>query len=107
VEVTNDITIVREYEFVESFSELYGSISKSEENGVVAVCSFSITKERLKEIKFSPAYLPDIEVMVSSKDLPILKDSVDFLSDFGGAHAVTVKGSTFEENVEKIKELNY
>ncbi len=105
VELKYDVEIKREYQPVKSFSDLYQSIKFPESNGVFGVCSFSITKERLKEVKFSPAYLPDIEVMVSSSDLPILKDSSEFSAKFGNAKAITVKGSTFEEDVVSLKTL--
>jgi serine phosphatase RsbU (regulator of sigma subunit) len=105
VELNHNVEIIRNYNVIESFSELYLSISESKSEGLFGVCSFSITSERLKEVKFSPAYLPDLEIMVSSADLPILKDSAEFSKEFGNAKAITVKGSTFEEDIKNLKPL--
>jgi len=105
-ETKYDVVLERTYVQQPSFSELYDGIKNSEENGVFGACSFSITKERLKEVKFSPAYMPDIEVMISSDNLPILKDTSEFVSLFKNATGVTVKGSTFEQDVLSLQALS-
>ena len=78
IESKYGVEIKVEIKEIESFSGLYNSIKQSPEKGVFGICSFSITKERLQEVKFSPAYLPDVEVMISSSELPMLKDSSEF-----------------------------
>lgn len=106
VESKEGVEIQRIYNKYEDFGEMYMSIADNpHESGVFSICSYSVTAERLKEVKFSPSYMPDIEVMVSSKDLPVVKDSTELTEKFKYSKAVTVKGSTFEADILDLAEL--
>ena len=102
VEEEYNVQITPSFVMMNSFSELYESISSSDVSGLFGSCSFSITDKRLKEVRFSPAYLPDIEVMISSKDLPILQDTSEFRIKFKTSKAITVQGSTFEDDIRNL-----
>lgn len=70
----------------ESFSSLYETIRNGGSNDLGA-CSFSITKKRLTEVDFSPPYMPDIEVLISSNDIPISTDTNVFFENIKNATA--------------------
>jgi Bacterial extracellular solute-binding proteins, family 3 len=91
-------------EFIEvkEFSELYEK-GKNGKSGEFFAASFSITPARLKEVKFSPAYMPDIEIMICSENLPVLYDTASFAKKFADARGVVVKNSTYEDNLLQIK----
>lgn len=106
VEEREGVTINRNYQKYDDFEKMYESVAGNPDYaGVFSICSYSITAERLKSVKFSPSYLPDIEVMISSKDLPVVKDSSELKEKFKYAKAITVQGSTFEEDIVSLGEL--
>ncbi|OJJ19119.1 hypothetical protein BKI52_20090 [marine bacterium AO1-C] len=86
----------------DSFAELYDSILVAP-SGVFAVSSMSITPKRLRVLKFSPPYMRDTEVIVSSNKLPIIKDTTDFIKQFDQMTAVVVRNTTYEESLKKLK----
>lgn len=102
VEKKDKVEISREFIKAKSFSNLIRSIKKNQ-NYDFAFCFISKTNERMKEMRFSEVYLPDIEVMISNNNLPILVDSNDFLKRFSNATAVYVPGSTFEEDINDLE----
>jgi serine phosphatase RsbU (regulator of sigma subunit) len=103
VENKYNVTLNRIYRTAPSFLELYSQV-KEGRSGDFGICSFSITVNRLQEVKFSPSYMPDINILVSSKDLPILKKKEDITDGFSAAIALSVAGSTLESDLEKVEE---
>lgn len=102
VENKHQVKISTKFIKAPSFGKLYQNI-RSGKSGEFGACSFSITAQRLKEVQFSPSYLPDIEVMVSSRDLPVVEDTAAFVARFSKATAYVVRNTTFEEDVLAIK----
>jgi serine phosphatase RsbU (regulator of sigma subunit)/ABC-type amino acid transport substrate-binding protein len=95
------VEIIAQYHNEPVFTELYKKI-KNGSSGMFALSSLSITEERLKEIKFSPPYLPDIEVLISSNNVPIVRDTIEFIDVFRSLKAVTVPQSTYEKNTKSL-----
>lgn len=93
------------FQKIESFSDLYQK-AKVGEPGAFFISSFSITPERQKEVRFSPPYMPDIEVLISSLNLPLVKDTAAFVQAFGKARGVAVRNSTYAQNLLALKK-NY
>ena len=104
IEKKYQINIKPRFVRADSFGQLYQSILKGK-NGEFGACSFSMTPERMLEVHFSPRYLPDIEVMVSSNDLPIVDDTASFLKHFSTATAYAVRNTTFEADILQIKKM--
>ena len=98
------LKIKKEYKLATSFGSLLNKIEKGK-NGQFGACSFSITPERLTKVNFTPKYMPDIEVLVCSRNLKIVDDTASFLKTFKNATALVVKNTTFEEDLNKIKKL--
>ncbi len=94
-----------QYKFIEkqAFSEVYKQAKEAKE-GAFFISSFSITDQRKKEVSFSPSYMPDISVMVSSMNLPILKDTAAFIEKFGHVQGVVVPKTTLDEMVKSVKQ---
>ena len=99
------IKINREYKKSESFGALYLNIKDSAKSGEFAACSFSMTEQRLKEVGFSPKYIPDIEVMICSQNVPIVSDSVEFVRTFKNLTALTIPNSTFDQDIRQIQTI--
>ena len=50
--------------------------------------------------------MPDIEVMITSNNFPIFKDTSEFLDYSNQATFLIVPNTTYQEDYEKIKGLN-
>ena len=96
------VKISVKYKLFDSFAQLYDSILVAP-SGVFAVSSMSITPKRLRVLKFSPPYMRDTEVIISSRQLPVIKDTADFVKQFEGMTAIVVRNTTYEENLQKLK----
>ena len=71
--------------------------------GVFGASGISITESRKKDFGFSPAYLPDIELIVSSQNVPLFTKTADFGKNIANLKAITVKNTTYEENFKDLK----
>lgn len=66
--------------------------------------AFSITDEREKIVEFSPSYMSDIMVMVSSGNVPDTRQAENFIQHFSSLKAVTIKGTTYERELLYLRE---
>ena len=96
-----DITI--NFKKATDFSSLYEEI-KYGGSGEFGVCSFSITEQRMKEISFSPRYMPDVQVFISSGNIPFAKNEEEFINIFSELTAIAVRNTTFEQDLLKLQE---
>jgi len=64
-----------------------------------------MTEQRMKEISFSPKYMPDIEVLINSNNVAIAKNEEDFIKIFSKLTALNVPNTTFEENLLNLKSV--
>lgn len=88
------------YQKSSSFGSLYETV-KNGSSGDFGACSFSMTPQRMEEVKFTPKYMPDIEVLISSNDYPVFTDTAQVISESGTF--VLVEGTTYEKDYEQIK----
>ncbi len=101
VENKYKIKIKRYYKQASSFSNLYNDVKKG--NLDFAYCAFSITEERKKEVNFSPPYMPNVEVLISNEQVPVVLDSAQFSDVFGEMTALYLPGTTYEEDILNLK----
>ncbi|MBK6265862.1 transporter substrate-binding domain-containing protein [Marivirga sp. S37H4] len=84
----------------------YLNTVKASKNGVFGLSNTTITEKRKKEYSFSPPYITNIAMILTHKDVPTL-ESLDRIAEvFEGKTALTIKGTTNEEQILKIK-ANY
>lgn len=91
-----------EYRTFDSFEPLFDSLLVAPP-GAFAVSSMSITNRRLRQMKFSPPYMPDTEIIINSQNIPVIKDSVEFVRKFKNMVALVIKHTTYEYNMKKLK----
>lgn len=89
-----------------NFTSYLEGVKKSTK-GVFGLSNTTITPNREKVYKFSPPYITNIGMMLSNEALPTLNDISKIAEVFAGKKAVTVKGSTNEEQLMKIKQKYY
>lgn len=87
---------------VGEFKECYNTI-KSLKAGAIACAGFSITDERKQVLQFSKAYMPDIEVLMTSHNVPIFANIADFAKAIHKLKAITIRNTTFEQNFKDLR----
>lgn len=90
----------------ESFSEFYETVKSSKSN-TLGAGTVTIKKERASELNFSPAYLKNESVLISSGKANYLSDMQMFESNFKGYTAIAAENSVHHKHLLKLKELHY
>ncbi|MDG1477151.1 MAG: PAS domain S-box protein, partial [Vicingaceae bacterium] len=101
---TKGIDLSLTFKKADSFSGLYEKVRLAK-SGEFGACSFSITEKRMKEVSFSPKYMPDIEVLINSQNVSIAKNQDEFISIFSELTALNVPNTTFEEDLIQLKSV--
>ena len=86
------------------FGNTYATIRNSRQEGVFGVSAFSITPERQQEVGFTPPYMKDICVLISSQNIPIVKSAEEFDALFSKLTAIAIKETTYEQDLQKLRE---
>ncbi|WP_375579918.1 transporter substrate-binding domain-containing protein [Marivirga tractuosa] len=102
--ITVNSTMKKEH--ANNFTSYLDAIKKSS-NGVFGLSNTTITQKRKASYNFSPPYITNIGMMLSNEALPTLNDISKIADVFAGKKAVTVKGSTNEEQILQIKKKYY
>ncbi len=93
-----------------SFADLFSVAAASSAEGLIACSAISITKERLEAVGFSPSYMSNVSVMISSKDVPLFQNESAFEKMAGQLTAITIKGTTYDGMLQamlKERKLNF
>lgn len=88
-----------------SFSKIIDTIQSVEQKGIFGSSAFSSTRERRQKVNFSPSYMSDITVMISSGNIPIVKTPEEFDQIFSNLTAITIKGTTYDNDLKNLKEI--
>lgn len=88
-----------------AFEPIYPAIRQSKEKGLFAMSYYSITGERKKEVKFSPPYMPDLNILVTSNNLPVYNNEKDFTGDMQRLSGYTMANTTMEEDMNQLRRI--
>jgi ABC-type amino acid transport substrate-binding protein len=106
VESTHGKKLKIEYLYEETdFSKFLKTFQQS--NNMLGVTNTSITEERKKVMKFSPAYMNNDMVLLTNKNAPALTNLSQISTVFKNFTAQVITGSTHAQYVEKIKKENF
>lgn len=83
------------------FRDCYAAI-KTMKDGAIACAGFSITESRKKVLQFSPAYMPDIEILITSRNVPVFNNITAFAQMIPKLKAITIRNTTFEQNFKDL-----
>jgi signal transduction histidine kinase/ABC-type amino acid transport substrate-binding protein len=90
-----------------SFSSLYQAVKEKRPDVTFGLSAFSITAARRREVDFSPPYMSDISVLITSANIPILTDVSEFNRMLPKLSAITIEGTTYEQELLRLqKESN-
>jgi len=85
-----------------SFAEILDLVEDGP-SGVFGASNISITQERQAKFQFTPAYLADISVLVTSPNVPIAHTQDEFEDIFMGLNAITIENTTLSSSIDKLK----
>lgn len=86
-----------------SFDSIYHKVKGSTVPGVFGWSYYSITTERMKEVDFTPPYMPDVNVLVTNNREPMYATPQEFTSRLREMTAYTQPNTTMEEDVNLLK----
>ncbi len=94
------------FESHDNFAKVYEKV-KASEAATIGLASAAITKERQKEVQFSPPYLRNASVMVSNIDVPTLRAYSDMPVSFNNMTALVMRGTTLEAHLMDVKKKHF
>lgn len=90
-----------------SFESILPFIEKSADKGLFGISFYSITDERKKRVKFSPPYMPDLNIIVTNNNLPVYESDEKLIHDLPRLKAFTMKQTTMEDDILKLRSTYY
>jgi len=97
-----DVKLNLEYEHLYNFESLIDTL-KNSPRAILGIASISSLEERKKDFKISDPYMPDIEIIISSRDFSSVSSLGEFADMVKNNRAITVTNSTFERNILELQ----
>jgi len=91
-----------EFEHLYDFASLVDTL-KNSQRPILGMASISSLEERKKDFKITDPYMPDIEIIISSRDFGSISSLAEFASMVKNNRAITVTNSTFERNLLELQ----
>jgi signal transduction histidine kinase/ABC-type amino acid transport substrate-binding protein len=91
-----------EYEHLYDFASLIDTL-KNSRRPILGIASISSLEERKKDFKISDPYMPDIEIIISSRVFSSVSSLGEFADMVKNNRAITVTNSTFERDILELK----
>lgn len=90
-----------------NFEKTYQRVRSSENPGVFGAACFSLTPERLREVRFTVPYMPDHNVLVTHADVPDYKSGQDFIRALPQLKAYSILNTTMAQDVDSLRRAFY
>jgi signal transduction histidine kinase/ABC-type amino acid transport substrate-binding protein len=91
-----------EYEHLYNFESLIDTL-KTSQRPILGIASISSLEERKKYFKITDPYMPDIEIIISSRPFGSVSSLAEFADMVNNNRAITVINSTFERNIKELQ----
>lgn len=107
LKVKKNISVVLSFKAYSDFSAFYAAVKEGKDN-VIGAGSVTISDDREKDVAFSPNYMHNVAVLISSGTMPTVREKTkeQIAKIFGNAKGVAVKGSSHLKYMNAIK-ANY
>ena len=96
------VTLHLKYEHLYDFASLIDTL-KNSLRPLLGMASISSLEERKKDFKLSEPYMPDIEIIISSRVFSSISSLSEFADMVRNNRAITVTNSTFERDILDLK----
>lgn len=90
---------------VASFDKLLPYIAQTKQPGVFGWAYYSITEQRLQQVRFTPPYMPDINVLVTNGQVPGFRTDQELLLRLKDGEGYTMANTTMSEDLHKLQQL--
>ncbi|MDF2380651.1 histidine kinase [Nostoc ellipsosporum NOK] len=102
-----NVTLRVEWQKAGSFDSIYYKVKNGKGCGLFGWSYYSITPERMKEVDFTPAYMPDVNVLVTNNREPMYATAQEFTARLREMTAYTQPNTTMAEDVAVLKKNFY
>ncbi|MBZ4187490.1 histidine kinase [Niabella beijingensis] len=89
---------------IQDFAAIYPNIRDTRQPGIFALSYYSITDERKKEVRFSPPYMPDLNILVTNSQVPTFTNAAEFKKQIREMHGFTQPGTTMETDLRTLQQ---
>jgi signal transduction histidine kinase len=96
------VKLTLEYEHLYDFESLLDTL-KNSERPLIGMASISSLEDRKKDFKITDPYMPDIELIISSREFSSISSLAEFADMVKNNRAITVTNSTFERNILELQ----
>jgi len=100
-----DINLSYRWKEEERFNDVLTRM-KEEKDNCFGLAGLSVAKERRAFMKFSPSYIADYAVLVSTPDIPIARSKEDLIKYLEGATALATKGTLVVKELIQLRDEN-
>jgi len=83
---------------------VFYSMVKSSTGGVFGLGNITVTELRKKDVKFSPPFISNINVLMTHNSVPVLTSMAAIKNDFKGFSAYNVRGTSNEKHILALKD---
>jgi ABC-type amino acid transport substrate-binding protein len=90
-----------------SFENIYAQVKQTTLSGVFGWSYYSITPERKKEVKFTPPYMPDLNVLITNNSEPVFNTAQEFIGKLSEMKAYTMESTTMEDDIKSLQKNFY
>jgi signal transduction histidine kinase len=100
---TKGIDLTIQWKEAKDFQDLYSHIRDNSGLGTLGVSAFSITEKRQHDVDFTNPYMSDISVLITSENVPIMKNIDEFNHLIPRLTAVTIRETTYEQELIRLQ----
>ncbi|MFK7952479.1 MAG: ATP-binding protein [Ekhidna sp.] len=97
-----EVNISMEWIETKDFNDVMDTVRNSE-SGVFGASSISITEERSEYLNFTPPYLSDVAVLVSSPNIPLARTAKEFNRLFDSLTAISIPNTTLNNALNQLR----
>jgi signal transduction histidine kinase len=101
-----DVDLTIEWLEAKGFNDTYATFREQKSHVTFGASAFSITEKRQQQIDFTPPYMSDICVLITSEDIPIVNDLSEFNALLPKLTAITIQGTTYEQDLKHLQTQN-
>lgn len=89
-----------------TFKDVLDAIRQDTTGTLFGIAGFSFSDERRTFMNFSPSYMADMAVLVSTADIPIIRTQDELRQYLNNATALTAQGTILEKELIALREEN-
>ena len=86
-----------------SFSHAFNAITEKNSGPTFGLSAFSITQKRDEHVDFSPPYMSDISVLITSENIPAISNASALHALLPHLEAITIKETTYEQELLRLQ----